>query len=159
MLIIPKPIDLTGLIEPKVGVLKRHSHSYKNNPKLSFGIPLNLRICLFAWFQKFSIPLIWCCLSANSFKWLIRQCLNSYTSSLLYPFQQSEYTMLSGTTLLSMMGINVRLDASEMILVYTRPPRFNNPTAPRPRLSFTLTPKKSNSYQSRSLFWRPLQIL
>jgi hypothetical protein len=40
------------------GVLKRHSHSFKNSGKCSFGTPLNLRKCRFAWFQKFSIPLM-----------------------------------------------------------------------------------------------------
>ena len=55
-----------------VGVLKRHSHSFKNSPKFCLGIPLNLRKCHFAWFQKFSIPLISFCLSANNLEWLIR---------------------------------------------------------------------------------------
>ncbi len=39
-------------------LLKRHSHSFKYSLKCSLGTPLNFRICRFAWFQKFSIPLI-----------------------------------------------------------------------------------------------------
>ena len=39
-------------------LLKRHSQSFKYNPKWAVATPLNLRIWRFAWLQKFSIPLM-----------------------------------------------------------------------------------------------------
>ena len=46
--------------------LKRHSHSLRNKWKFCLGTPLNFRRCLLAWFQKFSIPLMWLSRSAKS---------------------------------------------------------------------------------------------
>ena len=60
---------------------------------------------------------MWFALSANSLEWLIPKCLKSDTFSTLYPRQQSEYTMLSGTTLRSMMGYNVADEASNSLRV------------------------------------------
>lgn len=64
--------------------------------------------------------------------------------------------MLSGITLRSIIGIKVAEEASGMIFVYTRPPRFRRPKtgilppAPRPRLPLRVPPQ-NRTHQLLSL--------
>lgn len=46
---------------------------------------LNLRKCRFAWFQKFSVSLIWFSCFANHFDWSILRWDKSHTSKAFYP--------------------------------------------------------------------------
>ena len=48
--------------------LKRPAPALRNRWKWCLGTPLNFQKCRFAWFQKFSMPLMWLSRSANSFE-------------------------------------------------------------------------------------------
>ena len=134
-----------------MGVLKRHSHSFKNNKKLFLGIPLK-----FTHMPLGLIPESFNPIDSAVFKlWYIQ-----YIISLL--------TVRIGDAIgnyfaFNDIGINVLPDASGMILVYTDhpalTPQIQGLFHQHLVLGYPYAFPQSNSHQPRSLLWRPLQIL